>query len=194
MIKTGIFGGSFNPIHKGHIAIAETICNKKLVDELWIMVSPQNPLKSKKELFDDSFRLQLAKIATKNFPQMQVSDFEYHLPRPSYTYHTLKELRKKYPDREFVLIIGADNWENFTKWYKYDSLLRENNFIIYPRKGFTVDSKDLPSNVHYLEMPLYDISSTEIRNKITKKEDISNLVDPEIEKEIRTFLAKQPRK
>lgn len=190
-IVTGIFGGSFNPIHNGHIAIANAVCQSGLIQELWLMVSPQNPLKENKNLLDDAFRLNLAKIATREYSQIIVSDFEYHLPRPSYTFNTLQELTKVYPDREFVIIIGADNWENFSKWYKSESLLCLYRFIIYPRKGHSVDIKSLPDNIYYLDMPLYDISSTEIRRKLSNNESITGLVTNEVEKELKSFLSKQ---
>ena len=194
MIRTGIFGGSFNPVHNGHLAIADAICQRGLVDELWLMVSPQNPLKENTTLMDDDFRLRLAQIATKGHPHIKVSDFEFHLPRPSYTYNTLFRLKEAYPERKFTVIIGADNWTNFSKWYKADTLIRDYDFIVYPRQGYSVKKQELPPNVHLLDMPLYNVSSTEIRRRLSNNENISDFVDANVEKEIKSFLTKQQHK
>lgn len=194
MIRTGIFGGSFNPVHNGHLAIADAICQRGLVDELWLMVSPQNPLKENTTLMDDDFRLRLAQIATKGHPHIKVSDFEFHLPRPSYTYNTLLRLKEAYPERRFTVIIGADNWTNFSKWYKADTLIRDYDFILYPRQGYSVKKQELPPNVHLLDMPLYNVSSTEIRRRLSNNENISDFVDANVEKEIKSFLTKQQHK
>jgi nicotinate-nucleotide adenylyltransferase len=194
MIRTGIFGGSFNPVHNGHLAIADAICQRGLVDELWLMVSPQNPLKENTTLMDDDFRLRLAQIATKGHPHIKVSDFEFHLPRPSYTYNTLLRLKEAYPERRFTVIIGADNWTNFSKWYKADTLIRDYDFIVYPRQGYSVKEQQLPPNVHLLDMPLYNVSSTEIRRRLSNNENISDFVDANVEKEIKSFLTKQQHK
>lgn len=194
MIRTGIFGGSFNPVHNGHLAIADAICQRGLVDELWLMVSPQNPLKENTTLMDDDFRLRLAQIATKGHPHIKVSDFEFHLPRPSYTYNTLLRLKEAYPERRFTVIIGADNWTNFSKWYKADTLIRDYDFIVYPRQGYSVKKQELPPNVHLLDMPLYNVSSTEIRRRLSNNENISDFVDANVEKEIKSFLTKQQHK
>lgn len=191
---TGIFGGSFNPIHNGHIAIANAACRSGMIDELWLMVSPQNPLKRNCELMDDEFRLHLAQIATREYSNIHVSDFEFHLPRPSYTYNTLERLRENYPERQFVIVIGADNWVNFSQWYKAKYLLTHYNFIIYPRKGYTISHKTLPSNVYYLDMPLHNISSTEIRKRIKENKNLSGLVNSDVEKELKSFLSKPQHK
>ena len=194
MIRTGLFGGSFNPIHNGHLAIADTICQQGLVDELWLMVSPQNPLKENSTLMEDNFRLRLAQIATKKYPQIRVSDFEFHLPRPSYTYNTLLHLKEAYPDRIYTIVIGADNWANFPKWYKADTLIKDYSFIVYPRQGYPIIEHELPANVYLLDMPLYNINSTEIRRRLSNDENISDFVDANVEKEIKSFLTKQQHK
>ena len=194
MPRTGVYGGSFNPIHKGHIHIAETILQSGLVDELWLIVSPQNPFKIDDELLDDGLRLKLARIAVQNIPHADVSDIEYHLPRPSFTYNTLQELRKKHPERDFTLVIGADNWVSFPKWYKARTILQEFPVIIYPRKGSSIDETQLPPSVRYLSMPLYDVSSTDIRAKIKAGEDISPYLEEPVERELRAFLSRQQRR
>lgn len=174
--RVGIFGGSFNPIHKGHIQIAKQICKSELVDELWLMVSPHNPLKERSELMPDEERLDLAQKAVKDISKVKVSDFEMRLPKPSYMYNTLLSLRESYPDYQFVLIIGSDNWLCFNKWYKYEEIINQFNIIIYPRKGSEIEIATLPPNVTLLQMPLYDISSTMIRQKLQSGEDVSNLL------------------
>ena len=119
MTETGIYGGSFNPIHRGHVELAERLCRDEGLDELWFMVSPQNPFKkSSPDLLDENSRLELARMAVREHPCLKVSDFEFRLPRPSYTADTLAALRQAYPDRLFTLVIGADNWLAFKDWNK----------------------------------------------------------------------------
>ena len=133
MKRIGIFGGSFNPIHLGHTALATYICEQGLVDEVWFMVSPQNPLKRDLTQLDENERLTMARLAVASYPMLQVSDFEFTLPRPSYTFHTLQALRAAYSDYEFTLIIGEDNWQNFHRWYRGEDIARETSIIVYPR-------------------------------------------------------------
>ena len=161
--KIAIFGGSFNPIHYGHTNIARSVVESGLVDEVWLMVSPRNPLKKDSDLMANRKRLQLARQAVKGMKGVKVSDFEMHLPKPSYTYITLRRLREAYPEVEFSLLIGGDNWLIFDRWKNAEEILRSTPIIIYPRKGSEIDASALPPNVTLLEMPLYDISSTEIR-------------------------------
>ena len=180
MITTGIFGGSFNPIHNGHTALAYELCKRGEVDELWLLVSPQNPLKRQDDLLPEMLRLKMARLAVKDIPSVSVSDFEFSLPRPSYMVHTLEKLRETYPQREFVLIIGADNWINFKRWYKSEEILKRHSIIIYPRNGFNVSSSSLPSGVKIVDTPLYEISSTEIRELIHQNKSIQSLVNPKV--------------
>lgn len=182
---TGIFGGSFNPIHNGHIALARQILEKGGLDEIWFMVSPQNPLKPADTLADDHYRLSLVKAALEGEARLKACDYEFQMPRPSYTYDTLMALRRDYPDREFTLIMGGDNWERFHRWYKWEDILRQFRIIIYPRQGAAIDTASLPANVRLVDTLLYNISSTEIRNKISKGEDISRLVPEAVAKSIR---------
>ena len=133
MKRIGIFGGSFNPIHLGHTALAAYICEQGLVDEVWLMVSPQNPLKRNLALLDEQERLAMARLAVAPYSMLQACDFEFTLPRPSYTYHTLQALRAAYPDCEFSLIIGEDNWQCFDRWYRGEDIARETPIIVYPR-------------------------------------------------------------
>ena len=134
MKKVGIFGGSYNPIHIGHLALANYLCEFGDLDEVWFMVSPQNPFKAhSSDLWDDNLRLELVRLAVEDYPKLQASDFEFHLPRPSYTIHTLDALQEAYPDHEFSLIIGEDNWQCFGRWYRGEEIARETPIIVYPR-------------------------------------------------------------
>lgn len=185
MIPTGIFGGSFNPIHNGHISLARQILKAGGLDEIWFVVSPQNPLKSADTLADDDYRLSLVRKALEGEPSLVASDYEFHMPRPSYMYDTLMAMRRDYPDRDFVLLIGGDNWMMFNRWYRWEDILHNFRIIIYPRQGSYIDISTLPANVRLVETELYNISSTEIRDKISKGEDITHLVPEAIAKLIK---------
>ena len=163
-MTTGIYGGSFNPIHNGHTTLGHWLVEQGYVDELWFLVSPQNPLKPARDLLDDEARLRLARLAVSN--TLQVSDFEFHLPRPSYMVHTLEALRTAFPSRDFVLVIGADNWVHFSDWHQADEIIRHHRVIVYPRPGFPVDETRLPEGVVLVQAPLLPISSTQIRENI----------------------------
>lgn len=166
---TGIYGGSFNPIHIGHVCLAKALADSGLVDEMWLLVSPQNPFKVDEHLLDDEKRLHLARLAVTDVPGVEVCDREFYLPRPSYMYNTLRALSREHPDREFVLVIGADNWERFSNWYRSQDILFAYRVIIYPRPGFVC--QDVPQGVTIADTPLLDISSTEIRYRIAFEPD-----------------------
>ena len=186
MKKVGIFGGSFNPIHTGHIALAKSLCEKACLDEVWFMVSPMNPFKkTATDLLDDQLRLEMVEKALEHEPQLKACDYEFHMPRPSYMYDTLMAMRRDYPDRDFVLLIGGDNWTMFNRWYRWEDILHNFRIIIYPRQGSYIDISTLPANVRLVETELYNISSTEIRDKISKGEDITHLVPEAIAKLIK---------
>lgn len=184
-IKTGIFGGSFNPIHIGHLALANYICEYGGIDELWFMVSPQNPLKQDESLLEDSRRLELVRLATQGYAKFKVSDFEFHLPRPSYTIQLLEALKGTYPEREFTLIIGADNWQLFDRWKESERLLAENKIMVYPRRGIEVREEDLPANVSLVQAPLFEISSTFIRKALQEGNDVRYFLHPEVYRKIK---------
>ena len=150
-VKTGIFSGSFNPIHIGHLALANYLCEYEGLDEVWFMVSPQNPLKTQSELWNDELRLQLVKLAIEGYPHFKASDFEFHLPRPSYSVNTLEKLRETYPERNFYFIIGADNWTRFDRWYQSERIIKENQILIYPRSGSLINENLLPSTVRVMQ-------------------------------------------
>ena len=164
LMRTGIYGGSFNPIHVGHVCLAKALADSGLVDEMWLVVSPQNPFKVDEHLLDDEKRLHLARLAVADVPGVEVCDREFYLPRPSYMYNTLQALSSEHPDREFVLVIGADNWERFPNWYRSQDILSDYRVIIYPRPGYAL--QDVPQGVVIADTPLLDISSTEIRHRI----------------------------
>ena len=168
-IKTGIYGGSFNPIHVGHVSLAKALAESGLVDEMWLLVSPQNPFKVDADLLDDDERLRLARLAVADVPGVEVCDREFSLPRPSYMYNTLQALSQEHPDREFVLVIGADNWERFPDWYRSKDILASFRVIIYPRPGYKLGK--LPRRVKLADTPLLDISSTDIRRRIASEPD-----------------------
>lgn len=172
LIRTGIFSGSFNPIHIGHLALANYLCEFTELDELWFLVSPCNPLKQGQSLMPDELRLELVQLAVADYPKFRASDFEFHLPRPSYTVNTLQQLKEKFPQREFYLIIGSDNWQLFPRWYKADTILKENHLLIYPRPGYPIDEATLPSTARLVDSPTMEISSTFIRNSLAQNKDV----------------------
>ncbi len=180
MIKTGVFGGSFNPIHKGHTALAHHIVKQGLVDELWFVVSPHNPLKKNNELMDDAFRLKMVQVATRNMKHVFASDIEFHLTRPSFMFHTLTNLTENHPDRLFSLIIGADNWLLFEKWYRWKDILNQWPIIVYPRKDCPIQEAELPPGVTFLNCPLYPISSTEIRQRLKNNQRIDEWMNKNV--------------
>ena len=189
MIKTGIFGGSFNPIHTGHIALARQLRKAAGLDEVWLMVSPQNPLKAQSGLLDDQLRLQMAQQALADEPDIKACDYEFHLPRPSYTWNTLQALRADYPDREFVLMIGGDNWEHFSRWYRADDIISNYRLIVYPRRGSNIETTSLPPTVTVVEADLLDISSTDIRRRIRRHQTVEGLVPNAILDAVREYYS-----
>ncbi|MFA4046107.1 nicotinate-nucleotide adenylyltransferase [Prevotella sp. PCHR] len=176
---TGIYGGSFNPIHNGHISLARRFLDAAGLDEVWFMVSPQNPLKRHNSLLDDDTRLRMVCAALEDMPGLTACDYEFRLSRPSYTWNTLQAMGSEYACREFVLLIGGDNWQHFDRWYRHDDILRNYRIVIYPRPGSSIDTSSLPENVSVLDTELIDISSTQVRDMIERGEDISHLVPPQ---------------
>ena len=175
----GIFGGSFNPIHNGHIALAKAFLEKENLDEVWFMVSPQNPFKVDQQLLADHLRLKLVSKAINYNPRFKASDYEFHLPKPSYTWNTLQHLTHDFPRYRFTILIGGDNWDAFNRWYHAEDILANYKLVVYPRRGQNLDKTSLPTNVSLLQTPLIDISSTTIRNRIKSGEDINDIV-PEV--------------
>lgn len=164
-MKIGIFSGSFNPIHLGHTRLAAYIRQQAGLDEVWLMVSPNNPLKVASELMDEKLRYHLAELATAELEGIRPSDFEFHLPKPSYTIHTLEQLTAAYPQHQFSLIIGSDNMAIFHKWKDWQRILALYPIIVYPREGDDIAAlKQQYPMMHVIEgAPLLNISATEIR-------------------------------
>ncbi len=162
MIRTGIFGGSFNPIHNGHIILARQLKKQAALDEVWLMVSPQNPLKQHADLLADEARMEMARKAVEGEEGIMACDYEMHLPKPSYTWNTLQALSRDYLDREFVLMIGGDNWELFDRWYHAEDIRQHFEIVVYKRT---------PGDAGFI-----DISSTEIRRRIREGLSFEDLV------------------
>lgn len=177
-LKTGIFSGSFNPVHIGHLALANYLCEYEGLHEVWFMVSPQNPLKAQDELWSDELRIKLVELSIGDYPHFRASDFEFHLPRPSYSVHTLEKLREAYPERDFYFIIGSDNWTCFDRWFESERIIAENQILIYPRSGHPVDRSTLPPSVRLVHTPLLDISSTFIRQALDEGKDVRYFLHP----------------
>ena len=180
--RIGIFGGSFNPVHVGHIGIAKRMLSLAHLDEIWFVVSPLNPLKkSSTDLIDDEKRLEITRQALTGEHHLVASDYEFHLPKPSYTWNTLLHLKTDYPDCQFTLIIGADNWLAFSRWAKPDYILSHFNIAVYARPDCPIDTATLPRNVRLYDTGLYDISSTMIRNNIRQGLPITGMVPSQVE-------------
>lgn len=173
MMNIGIFSGSFNPIHIGHIILANDVIEYTDIDEVWFLVTPHNPLKNEASLLDEMERLKMVELATKPYNRMKVSDFEFDLPRPSYTVDTLKALHKKYPDHNFTLIIGADNWSHIETWKDYKEIISNFNLLIYPRLDYRVTiPQKLRNTVKLLDSPIIEISSTSIREGLREHKNV----------------------
>lgn len=179
-MKIGLFGGSFNPIHNAHVKLASTICKEAGLDEVWFLVTPHNPLKQQKGLMDEKDRLAMVRLALEKEPNLKASDYEFHLERPSYTWNTIQHLSKDYPENEFYIIIGGDNWQIFHHWAHHEEILRDYHIIVYPRKDSLMDTTSLPPSVSIIRMPEMDISSTMIREMLRNGEDISPYVSPKV--------------
>ena len=175
-MKTGLFFGSFNPIHAGHLMIANYMANFTDLDEVWMVVSPHNPLKDKRKLSNKYDRLEMAKLATENSEHLKVSDIEFGLPQPSYTIDTLAYLGEKYPGREFVLIMGADNLVSFKKWKNYEVLLANYKIFVYPRSGSDTSEWIGHPAVVFTDTPEMEISSTFIRKAIAAGKNVQYFV------------------
>lgn len=185
-MRIGLFGGSFNPVHNGHVALGRAMLAQMHLDEVWYMVSPQNPLKQgADDLAPEEARLHLVDIALGEYPQLKASDYEFCLPRPSYTWDTLQHLQRDYPQHRFVLIIGGDNWACFDRWAHHEDILREYEIAIYPREGVYINKEELPEKVHQVNVPLVNVTSTMLREMIRKGEDITAYVPEKVAEELR---------
>lgn len=175
--KIAIFGGSFNPVHVGHMVVAQYVAEFTDVDGVWMLVSPRNPLKPDALMASDEARLEMVKIACEESRRIVSSDFEFGLPRPSFTCVTLRKLAEAYPDKEFCLLIGADNWLVFNKWKNHDEILSNYKIMIYPRPGYEIDPNNLPDGVCYLkDCPVCSLSSTIVREAVKSGLCVSHFV------------------
>ena len=181
-MRIGIFGGSFNPIHTGHAIIAQHIIGSGAVDRLWMMVSPMNPLKvDKKQQVADTDRLRMVEMVTRPMEGVETSAFEFTMPRPSYTVDTLKALQDKFPDDEFALVIGADNWAVFDRWRNADEILANHHILVYPRLGYEVVIPDeLKERVALVDAPIIELSSTMVRKRLDKGLSVRYYVPDEV--------------
>ena len=185
MRKIGIFGGSFNPIHVGHALIASYIVENCGLNSLWLMVSPLNPLKEDKEMMSDYHRLRMCELVSRRLQNVITSAFEFDLPKPSYTIDTLNALQEKFPDDEFYLVIGADNWCLFDKWKDGDQIIEKYHILIYPRRGYEINIPvQYSSRVSIVDAPMIEISSTQIRERLSQMKDITFYVPDGVERYI----------
>ena len=179
-MRIGLFGGSFNPIHNAHIALASTIRKEARLDEVWFMVSPQNPLKQAQDLLGENERYEMVELALESREiELKASNYEFHLERPSFTWKTLEALKKDFPQHEFSLIIGGDNWKAFPRWANNEEILANHHIYIYPREDSEIDEATLPENVHLIHTPKINITSTMLREMVRNGKDISAFV-PEV--------------
>jgi nicotinate-nucleotide adenylyltransferase len=186
-MKTGLYFGSFNPIHVGHLVIAGYMTEFTDIDSVWFVVSPHNPLKEKHTLLADHHRLQMVRIAIEDNNKLKASDIEFGLPVPSYTIHTLAHIAEKYPERTFVLLMGGDNLQSFHKWKNYEFILDNYEIYVYSRPGHSESLPEIAShpNVKVVDAPLMEISSSFIRDAIRNKKDIRYMLPEKVHQYVR---------
>ena len=182
--KIGLYFGTFNPIHIGHLAIANAMLENTDMDQVWFVVSPQNPLKDRKTLLTDHHRLQMVKIAIDDNFNFKACDEEFHLPKPSYTTLTLAHLSEKYPNKEFCLIMGSDNLCTIDKWKNYQQILDNYKIFVYPRPEYLNSEWDKHKNVTMVEAPMMSISASYVRNAIKEGKSVKYLLTNEVIKYI----------
>ncbi|TRX37979.1 nicotinate-nucleotide adenylyltransferase [Flavobacterium sp. ZT3R18] len=177
-MKTGLYFGTFNPIHVGHLIIANHMAEHSDLDQVWMVVTPHNPLKKKNTLLDDYHRLQMVYLATEDFPKIKPSDIEFKLAQPNYTVNTLVHLQEKYPDHEFSLIMGEDNLKSFHKWKNYEAILEHHDIYVYPRISTEIENLDLKNHpkIHLIDAPVVEISSTFIRENVKNGKNVQPLL------------------
>jgi nicotinate-nucleotide adenylyltransferase len=183
MKKIGLFFGSFNPIHIGHLILANYILENTDMDELWFVVSPQNPFKEKKSLLKDHNRLDMVQLAVKNYPKIRASNIEFALPVPSYTIDTLTYLKEKHPDYNFALIMGEDNLRGLSKWKNAETLIENYQIIVYPRLSDDMpkpENSPLHPNISLIKAPIIELSATEIRKMLKSGKNVRPMLPPEV--------------
>ena len=182
MKNIGLFFGSFNPIHLGHLAVAEFFAQNTSLDEVWLVVSPQSPFKEKNTLMENHHRLAMVQLAIEDKSNLKACAEEFDLPSPNYTINTLNHLKKKYPEHQFTLLMGQDNMAYFDRWKEHDQILDQFHLFVYPRS----QSDKIPSRllkhpkINYFNASLLEVSATEIRNAIKNKKSLTNLIPPKI--------------
>ena len=174
--KIGIYSGSFNPIHHGHLMLANYLVAFSDLDELWFVVSPQNPLKKKEDLMDDDDRLEMVRRAIGDDPRMKASDIEFSMTQPSYTIHTLRALSERYPNDRFVFICGMDSLQGLLRWKEYQAILDGYELLVFPRKGYDGGALLQHPHVKVLETPVIEVSSTFIRNCLKEGKDVRHFM------------------
>lgn len=181
-MKIGLYFGTFNPIHAGHMIIANHMAEHSGLDQIWIVVTPHNPLKQKNTLLDDYKRLEMVFLATEHYPKIKPSDIEFKLPQPNYTVNTLEHLKEKFPMHTFSLIMGEDNLRSLHKWKNYEILLQNHEIYIYPRIAAEPINAELEihPNIHKIDAPIVEISSTFIRESIKNKKNVRPLLPEEV--------------
>lgn len=185
-MKIGLFFGSFNPIHIGHLIIANIMAETTDLDKVWMVVSPQNPFKPSKGLLHEFDRYDMVRAAVYDHYKIEASDIEFHLPKPSYTIHTLVHLSEKHPDKSFKVVMGEDNLTNFIKWKNHERILEDYGLYVYPRPRTQLSELKMHPNVRMVDAPLLDISATFLRKCIRNHQSIRYLVPDVVEEMIRT--------
>jgi nicotinate-nucleotide adenylyltransferase len=177
-MKIGLYFGTFNPIHVGHLIIANHMAEHADLDQVWIVVTPHNPLKKKSTLLDDSHRLQMVYLATADYPKIKPSDIEFKLSQPNYTVNTLVHLQEKYPNYDFSLIMGEDNLKSLHKWKNYEAILENHEIYVYPRISSEAENLTFKNHakIHMIDAPVVEISSTFIRDNIKKGKNVQPLL------------------
>ena len=179
--EIGIFSGSFNPIHNGHLVMANYMSEFTYLDEVWLVVTPHNPLKTAKDMLDEQVRLKMVQLAIKKYEKLKAFDVELHMIRPSFTVNTLEKLSKDYPECNFTLVIGSDNWMFFDKWKDYKKIIENYKILIYPRQGNEIIIPDVWTHtIKIANAPVVEISSTFIRQNIKVGKDMRAFIPAEI--------------
>jgi nicotinate-nucleotide adenylyltransferase len=182
-MKTGLYFGSFNPVHTAHLIIASHVLNETPIEKVWFVISPQNPFKEESNLLNEYHRLHLVRVATEDDTRIKASDIEFGLPKPSYTVTTLAYLAEKYPEHEFSIIMGSDSFQNLAKWKNYEVIVKNYAIYVYRRPGFEIDNQ-LGATLHILDAPLLQLTATQIRKNIREGKSIRYMVPDKVLEEI----------